>query len=62
MGGLSISPGVGEALAAWIAHGEPPLDLSALRLDRFGPSLADEERLKEACLWRYAHHYSDEEP
>jgi hypothetical protein len=21
-----------------------------------------EERLRETCLWRYAHHYSDEQP
>ncbi len=60
VGGLSISPGIGEVLAAWIADGQPPLDLSPLRLTRFGPELQDDERLRQACLWRYAHHYSDQ--
>jgi glycine/D-amino acid oxidase-like deaminating enzyme len=59
VGGLSISPAVGEVLADWVVDGRPPLDLAPLSLDRFGPELADEERLKQACLWRYAHHYSD---
>ncbi len=61
VGGLSISPSVGEVLADWIVDGEAPVDLSPLRLTRFGTELADEERLRQACLWRYAHHYSAEE-
>src|SRR5262249_12233275 len=61
VGGLSISPSVGEVLADWIVDGEPPVDLSPLRLTRFGPEMADEERLRQACLWRYAHQYSAEE-
>ncbi len=62
VGGLSISPAVGEVLADWVVDGQPPLDLSPLRLTRFGPELASDERLRAACLWRYAHHYSDEQP
>jgi glycine/D-amino acid oxidase-like deaminating enzyme len=60
VGGLSISPAVGAVLADWVVEGRPPLDLSPLRLDRFGPLAHNEERLREACLWRYAHHYSAE--
>ncbi|MFN8489484.1 MAG: FAD-dependent oxidoreductase [Caldilineaceae bacterium] len=61
VGGLSISPAVGAVLADWVVDGAPPLDISPLRLDRFGPLMQSEERLREACLWRYAHHYSSEE-
>ena len=58
VGGLSISPAVGAVLADWVVAGKPPLDLSPLRLDRFGVLAHDEEALQKACLWRYAHHYS----
>jgi 4-methylaminobutanoate oxidase (formaldehyde-forming) len=58
VGGLSISPAIGEVLADWIVDGQPAVDLSSLRLTRFGPEVATEERLQAACLWRYAHHYS----
>lgn len=61
VGGLAISPAVGAVLADWVADGAPPQDLSPLRLDRFGPAIQAEERLRDACLWRYAHHYSAEE-
>lgn len=61
VGGLSISPAVGAVLADWVVDGAPPLDLSLLRVDRFGVTAQSEERLREACLWRYAHHYSSEE-
>ncbi len=61
VGGLSISPAVGAVLADWVVEGAPTLDLSPLRLERFGPAMQSEERLREACLWRYAHHYSSEE-
>jgi glycine/D-amino acid oxidase-like deaminating enzyme len=61
VGGLSISPAVGAVLADWVVDGAPSLDLSPLRLDRFGPLVQSEERLRETCLWRYAHHYSSEE-
>jgi 4-methylaminobutanoate oxidase (formaldehyde-forming) len=58
VGGLSISPAIGEVLADWIVDGEPQLDLASLGLTRFGPDVDSDERLREACLWRYAHHYS----
>lgn len=58
VGGLAISPVVGALLADWVVDGAPSLDLSPLRLGRFGPIAQSEERLRTACLWRYAHHYS----
>lgn len=60
VGGLSISPAVGAVLADWAVDGNPPFDLSPLRLDRFGVFAQDKELLRQACLWRYAHHYSHE--
>ncbi len=57
VGGLSISPAVGEVLADWVVDGQPSLDLSSFRLTRFGPELESEERLRQECLWRYAHYY-----
>ena len=56
VGGLTISPAVGEALAQWIVGGEPPLDLSALSPNRFGPDV-DEALLASAASQRYARHY-----
>ncbi len=57
VGGLSISPAAGEAMAHWIATGEEPFDLSWFRLSRFGPELDDPDELRRVCLWRYSHHY-----
>jgi glycine/D-amino acid oxidase-like deaminating enzyme len=59
VGGLSIAPAVGEVVATWVVEGEPPTDVSRFRLTRFGAEVASDERLRAACLWRYAHHYSD---
>jgi 4-methylaminobutanoate oxidase (formaldehyde-forming) len=60
VGGLSISPAIGEVLADWVIDGAAPLDLSPLRISRFGAEVASDERLRELCYWRYAHQYSDE--
>jgi glycine/D-amino acid oxidase-like deaminating enzyme len=60
VGGLSIAPAFGEVLAAWIVDGEPPMDLSPLAPSREGP--ISETALKEACRFRYMHHYWDEMP
>jgi hypothetical protein len=60
VGGLSISPAIGEVLADWIVDDEPSIDLWSLRLTRFGFEVGTEERLRQACLWRYAHQYSAE--
>jgi glycine/D-amino acid oxidase-like deaminating enzyme len=60
VGGLSIAPAIGEALAAWIVDGTPPLDLSPLAPGR--EHGLDEELLRAACRLRYAHHYWHELP
>jgi glycine/D-amino acid oxidase-like deaminating enzyme len=60
VGGLSIAPAIGEALAAWIVDGTPPMDLSSLAPGREGP--IDEATLKQACRLQYAHHYWDHVP
>jgi glycine/D-amino acid oxidase-like deaminating enzyme len=60
VGGLSISPAIGEALAAWIVDGKPPMDLSPLAPGREGA--ISEEALKAACRLQYAHHYWEDAP
>lgn len=56
--GLSISPALGEALAAWIVDGRPPLDLSALSVARFRDrTWASEDQLRRDAAWQYHHFY-----
>jgi glycine/D-amino acid oxidase-like deaminating enzyme len=57
VGGLSISPAVGELLAQWIVDGEPPTDLGLMAPGRFKGGSDTEEALRAACRRRYAHHY-----
>jgi len=54
--GLSVSPAIGDALAAWIVDGEPPLDLSPLSLARFAEALPEDE-LERRAAWQYHHFY-----
>ncbi|HET7880333.1 MAG TPA: FAD-binding oxidoreductase, partial [Acetobacteraceae bacterium] len=55
VGGLSIAPAIGEALAAWIVDGKAPMDLSPLAPGREGA--LSEEALLAAARLQYAHHY-----
>jgi glycine/D-amino acid oxidase-like deaminating enzyme len=55
--GLSISPALGESLAAWIVDGHPRVDLSPLSAARFGTAAWSEERLKMEAAWQYRHFY-----
>ena len=55
--GLSISPAVGEALAAWIVDGEPPVDLSPMSVTRFKDQSWSEEQLQSEAAWQYRHFY-----
>jgi glycine/D-amino acid oxidase-like deaminating enzyme len=56
--GLSIAPALGEALAAWIVDGQPPIDLSALSVARFRDrTWASEEQLRRDAAWQYHHFY-----
>jgi 4-methylaminobutanoate oxidase (formaldehyde-forming) len=54
--GLSVSPAIGDAIAAWIVEGEPPLDLAPLALTRFVEPIAD-DRLARKAAWQYRHFY-----
>jgi 4-methylaminobutanoate oxidase (formaldehyde-forming) len=55
--GLSVSPAIGEAIAAWIVDGAPPLDLTPLSLMRFAADEVPEEELQRAAAWEYRHFY-----
>lgn len=55
--GLSISPAIGDALAAWIVEGEPPLDLTPLSITRFGAAETPAEQLEREAAWQYRHFY-----
>ena len=55
VGGLSISPALGEALAEWIVDGTPKLDCSDITPARFRD--VDEAALRERCRHAYATHY-----
>jgi glycine/D-amino acid oxidase-like deaminating enzyme len=55
--GFSFSPAIGQVLAEWITTGTPSIDLSALQPVRFAGLARDEERLRAAAVWQYAHYY-----
>ncbi len=55
--GLSISPALGEALAAWIVDGRPPMDLSALSVARFRDAIWADPQLQRDAAWQYHHFY-----
>src|SRR5262249_8777627 len=57
VGGLSISPALGEAMAEWILAGRPALDLPELSTARFAGREIDEPALRERCRQAYATHY-----
>jgi glycine/D-amino acid oxidase-like deaminating enzyme len=57
VGGLSVSPALGEAMAEWILDGKPSLDLSEISTARFAGREPDEAGLREQCRRAYATHY-----
>jgi len=57
VGGLSVSPALGEAMAEWILDGAPSLDLSEISTARFAGRDLDEAALRERCRQAYATHY-----
>jgi glycine/D-amino acid oxidase-like deaminating enzyme len=59
VGGLSISPGMGEMLAQLILTGSSDIPLDLYAIDRFAPDFDDAD-LVEACVDAYAHHYSED--
>lgn len=59
VGGLSISPGLGEAMAQLILTGTSEIPLDIFAITRFAQDF-DEAELVDACIDAYAHHYSDD--
>ena len=59
VGGLSISPGMGEMLAQLILTGTSDIPLDIYSVSRFSPDF-NEDELVEACVDTYAHHYSED--
>ena len=57
VGGLSVSPALGEAVAEWIIDGAPALDLSEISPARFAGRDLDEAELRARCRHAYATHY-----
>jgi len=57
VGGLSVSPALGEAMAEWIVDGAPRLDLADISVARFAGDEVDESALRERCRHAYATHY-----
>ena len=55
--GLSIAPALGDALAAWILEGSPPMDLAPLAATRFAPGPWSEAELRQRARWQYRHFY-----
>jgi 4-methylaminobutanoate oxidase (formaldehyde-forming) len=58
VGGLSLSPAAGRALADLIVDGRSDPDLAPLAVDRFRDVAADEAAFRAACLDRYARKYT----
>jgi glycine/D-amino acid oxidase-like deaminating enzyme len=59
VGGLSISPSIGEMLAQLILTGTSEIPLDLYSVTRFAPDF-NEDELVEACVDAYAHHYSED--
>jgi 4-methylaminobutanoate oxidase (formaldehyde-forming) len=57
VGGLSVSPALGEAMAEWILDGAPALDLADVSTGRFAGRDLDEAALRARCREAYAAHY-----
>jgi len=57
VGGLSVSPALGEAMAEWILEGKPTLDLSDISPARFAGQDLSEAELREGGRRAYATHY-----
>jgi glycine/D-amino acid oxidase-like deaminating enzyme len=57
VGGLSISPALGEQIAQWIVDGAPSVDIAVMSPNRFAGRLSETELL-ERCTERYARYYT----
>ena len=59
--GFSFAAAIGEALAAWITTGAPPLDLSTLAPARFAGQRFGKRELIDLGVWQYANYYTPPE-
>ncbi|MEM8952407.1 MAG: FAD-dependent oxidoreductase, partial [Pseudomonadota bacterium] len=57
MNGISLAGGAGKALAEWIIEGEPPLDLFALDVARFG-AFAGKHYARSTAKDAYSRHFA----
>ncbi|MGQ0662404.1 MAG: GcvT family protein [Pseudomonadota bacterium] len=56
--GIAAAGGAGRALAQWVVHGEPDLDLWAFDIRRFGHHHLGQRYLSERCVESYHRYYS----
>jgi sarcosine dehydrogenase len=56
--GIASGGGAGMALAEWVLKGEPPFDLWAVDICRFGRPHADVEWVRKRTLEAYSKHYT----
>lgn len=56
--GIAAGGGAGMALAEWVARGEPPFDLWAVDIRRFGQPHRDQRWVRARTLEAYARHYT----
>jgi glycine/D-amino acid oxidase-like deaminating enzyme len=55
--GFSLSPGIGQVLAEWVVEGKPSIDLASCAPARFQSQSFDDQQLRSAGVWQYAHYY-----
>jgi glycine/D-amino acid oxidase-like deaminating enzyme len=58
VGGLSLSPAAGRALADLIVDGKSDPDLAPVSVERFGAAPRDPAALEAACVAQYARRYT----
>ena len=58
VGGLSLSPSAGRALADLIVDGKSDPDLAPISVERFGESYREPAALESACVAQYARRYT----
>jgi 4-methylaminobutanoate oxidase (formaldehyde-forming) len=56
--GIAAGGGAGMALAEWVAHGEPPMDLWPVDIRRFGRPHADTDWVRKRTAEAYGRHYT----
>jgi 4-methylaminobutanoate oxidase (formaldehyde-forming) len=55
--GFGAGGALGEIIAEWIVHGEPPYNVSELNVRRFGPIYEDQQLVTERARESYKYYY-----